>query len=131
MNSLDRSKELNQITLSFLDAFNRGDVDAIMSFFAENSVYEELHGKKNVGKNAIRESFKKLFSGKFGQIRFDEEDTFIDPSENKVMSSWALNIEMGGTLKSMRGLDLLHFENGLVTFKGTYVKAVEALYENN
>lgn len=131
MNSLDRSKELNQITLSFLDAFNRGDVDAIMSFFAENSVYEELHGKKNVGKSAIRESFKKLFSGKFGQIRFDEEDTFIDPSENKVMSSWALNIEMGGTLKSMRGLDLLHFENGLVTFKGTYVKAVEALYENN
>ena len=124
-----RSQELNQITLKFLNAFNQGDVDAIMSFFSADAVYEELHGKKNEGTEAIRKSFEKLFSGKFGKIQFDENDTFIDPSENKVMSSWDLSIDIDGTRKSMSGLDLLHFKGNLITFKGTFVKAVEALYK--
>ena len=130
MTNTKRTIELKELTLSFLAAFNKGDVDNIMSFFTDNAVYDELHGKKNVGKEAIRKSFERLFSGKFGQIRFDEEDTFIDASENKVMSSWTLNIDMDETPKTMRGLDILHFDGTLVNFKGTYVKAIEALYKD-
>lgn len=130
MPAANRTEELNRISVDFLAAFNRGDVDAIMSFFTEDAIYDEMHGKKNIGKAAIRKSFEKLFSGKFGEIRFDEKDTFIEASENKVMSSWILNIEIDGVPKAMHGLDLLHFDGDLVTFKGTYVKAVQGLYQD-
>ena len=130
MNISEREKELNQITLKFLDAFNRNDIDAVMSFFTEDATYNELHGKKNVGKENICKSFENLFCGKFGTVRFEEDDTFISVSENKVMSSWTLNLELEDAPKIMRGLDLLHFDGSLISFKGTYVKAVEALYQD-
>ena len=130
MTQNEREKELNAICLKFLDAFNKNDIDLVMSFFTEDAVYEEFHGKKNLGKSEIRKSFEKLFSGQFGKVRFDEDDTFISSSQNKVMSSWTLHLQISKAHKTMRGLDLLHFDGNLINFKGTYAKAAEALYQD-
>lgn len=125
----DRNVELRQLTDDFLLAFNRADVDGIMSFFSDDAVYEEFHGKVNEGKPAIRESFERLFAGKFGTIRFDEDDTFIDADAGKVMSSWRLYLEMDGEPKVLSGLDLLYFEGDTIVRKLTYAKAKQGLYE--
>jgi len=125
----DRYAELKQLTDEFLTAFNRADVDGIMDFFTEDAVYEEFHGKVNEGKPAIRKSFEGLFSGRFGTIRFDEDDTFIDAQTGKVMSSWRLHLEMEGQPVVLGGLDLLYFDGRHIARKLTYAKAKAGLYE--
>jgi ketosteroid isomerase-like protein len=125
----DRYSELKELSYDFLGAFNRADVDGIMSFFTADAVYEEFHGKICNGKSAIRKSFEGLFSGRFGTIRFDEDDTFIDSDADKVMSSWRLYLEMEGEPMVISGLDLLRFEGSKVVLKQTYMKAKVGLYE--
>jgi uncharacterized protein (TIGR02246 family) len=125
----DRYAELKQLGDEFLGVFNRADVDGIMSFFTDDAVYEELHGKMTEGKAAIRKSFEGLFSGRFGTIRFDEDDTFIDADAGKIMSSWKLHLDMDDEPKVLAGLDLLYFEGDKITRKLTYVKAKVGLYE--
>lgn len=125
----ERYAELKQLGDEFLGVFNRADVDGIMSFFTDDAVYEEFHGKVNEGKAAIRTSFEGLFSGRFGTIRFDEDDTFIDADDGKIMSSWSLHLDMDDEPKVLAGLDLLYFDGNKITRKLTYVKATAGLYE--
>jgi len=47
----------------FVDGFNRNDLDSVMSFFADDAIYDEFNGKRNVGKAAIRAAFEPQFTG--------------------------------------------------------------------
>lgn len=127
----NRYQELKQLTDEFLGSFNRGDVDGIMSFFTEDAVYEEFHGRVNEGASAIRTSFERLFSGRFGTIRFDEDDTFIDADAGKVMSSWDLHLDMDDKPVVLAGLDLLEFKGDKIARKLTYAKAEAGLYQES
>lgn len=118
----DRYRELHSLTLAFLDAFNRYDLDGVMSYFTDDAVYEELTGRVNHGRAAIRKAFAPQFEGKFGPIQFIEDDTFIDAGSGKIMSSWDMTIEKDGVPQVMRGLDLLHFVGDKIVLKQTYVK---------
>ena len=123
----DRHSELYAITLKFLDAFNRNDLDDVMSFFADEAVYEELHGKINDGKDVIREAFVPQFEGKYGKMEFIEDDTFIDADAGKIMSGWDLHMEKDGAPVVLKGLDLLQFEGDKIVRKQTFVKQKNAL----
>jgi ketosteroid isomerase-like protein len=105
----DRYRELHDLSVAFLDAFNRYDLDGVMSYFSADAVYEELTGRVNHGLEAIRKAFAPQFEGKFGPIQFIEDDTFIDASSGKIMSSWDMTIDKDGEPLVMRGLDLIHF----------------------
>jgi len=106
---------------AFVDAFNRRDLDAVMGFFDERAIYDELTGTRHVGKAAVREAFVPQFRGDYGPITFDEEDLFVDEVTGKAMVSWVCRLE--GKSGGWRGLDVLCFENGLVVEKRTYTKA--------
>jgi ketosteroid isomerase-like protein len=100
-----------------------------MAFFADGAVYEEMHGPIREGKAAIRKAFEALFSKRFGDMRFDEEDTFVDADAGKVMISWALQLSaLDGKPVKLRGLDLLWFEGDRLVRKLTYCKAKEPRY---
>ena len=122
-----RHKELYAITLKFLDAFNRNDLDDVMSYFTDDAVYEELHGNINAGKAAIRAAFEPQFDGKYGRMEFVEDDTFIDPGAGKIMSSWILHMEPEGSATKLEGLDLLYFKGDKIHRKRTFVKQAEPL----
>lgn len=124
----DRRAELHTLTLDFLEAFNRNDLDAVMASFTADADYDELNGRPNHGKDAIRAAFEPQFAGEFGTMNFVEEDTFIDAESGKVMSSWALHTTRDGATTVLRGLDLLHFEGSLIRLKQTYVKAKQPRY---
>jgi ketosteroid isomerase-like protein len=123
----DRHSELYAITLKFLDAFNRNHLDDVMSFFTDDVVYEELHGKINDGKEAVRQAFVPQFEGKFGKMKFIEDDTFIDCDAGKVMSSWTVHLEKDGGPMTMEGLDLLDFEGDKIARKRSFVKQKDPL----
>jgi len=123
-----RYQQLKTLADSFTATFNRHDLDACMSYFHEHAVYEELHGRRNEGLAAIRKAFEGLFSKKFGTMRFDEDDTFIDETSGKVMASWRLHLTMDGKPVALAGLDLLYFDGDKLVRKLTYCKAKQPLY---
>jgi uncharacterized protein (TIGR02246 family) len=116
-------EELDRQVLAFTDAFNRDDLEAVMDTFADDAIYDEFNGVRHEGKAAIRAAFEPQFSGKYGVIRFLEEDRFLDVASGKAMISWTCTLETDDGPVGWRGLDLLHFEDGKLTQKHTYAKA--------
>ena len=116
-------EELESLVARFTDAFNREDLEAVMAFFAEDAVYDEFDGKQRSGKAEIRAAFEPQFRGDFGRMRFVTEDLFVDPVSGKGLISWLCTTERKGVIRGWRGLDILHFANGLVATKQTYAKA--------
>ena len=126
---VERSR-LGDLVLRFTDAFNREDLDGVMSFMAEDAIYDEFNGRRHRGKAAIREAFVPQFRGDFGKIRFQAEDVFVDEESGKALIRWLCTLETEERTGGWRGLDILHFENGLVKEKLTYAKATVPLIES-
>ncbi|MEQ8234916.1 MAG: nuclear transport factor 2 family protein [Gammaproteobacteria bacterium] len=124
----DRSQQLDRLAREFLDAFNRNDLDAVMAFFTDDAVYEEMNGRRDVGRDAIRAAFEPQFAGDHGRLTFNEDDTFVDAEAGKVMSSWTLEVATDSRTSTLRGLDLLVFDGDRITLKQTYAKAAKPLY---
>ena len=114
---------LARLTRDFTDSFNRDDLDAVMSYFAEDAVYDEFDGRRHVGIAAIRAAFVPQFRGDFGRIRFHEEDLFVDPAAGRALISWTCTLEREGKTRAWRGLDVLHVRDGRIVVKETYAKA--------
>ena len=115
--------ELEDLVVRFTDAFNREDLDAVMAFFADDGIYDEFDGRQRKGKDAIRAAFEPQFRGDFGRMRFVTEDLFVDPASGKGLIRWLCTTERNGKIRGWRGLDVLHFRNGLLVEKQTYAKA--------
>ena len=116
-------EEIEKMTLDFTDAFNRDDLEAVMSFFTEDGIYEELNARRSAGKAAIRAAFEPQFKGAFGKVRFVQEDLFVDAAAGKSMIAWTCTLETPRGPAAWRGLDLLHWRGGKLALKQTYCKA--------
>jgi len=123
-----RYQELKSLAEAFTETFNRHDLDATMAFFSDDAVYEEMHGPRREGKDAIRKAFEPLFSRRFGTMHFAEDDLFIDAEAGKVMASWFLHLTLDDKPVVLSGLDLLYFNGDLLVRKATYCKAKTPRY---
>lgn len=121
-NPADRAA-LETLVIDFTEAFNRENIVEVMSYFAEDAIYDEFDDVRHVGKTAIRRAFEPQFAGAFGRMRFHTEDMFLDVAQGKTMIRWVLTLEEADRQGAWRGLDILHFENGKLTQKHTYCKA--------
>ena len=121
--------DLEDLVVRFTETFNRDDLDGVMSFMAEDAVYDEFNGSVSRGREAIRKAFVPQFRGDFGTIRFHTEDLFVDPETGKALIRWRCTLERDGRTDGWRGLDILHFEDGLLKQKLTYAKARIPLLE--
>jgi ketosteroid isomerase-like protein len=123
MATTDRAA-LEKLVIDFTEAFNREDLDEIMSCMAEDAIYDEFNGTRSVGKAAIRAAFMPQFRGDFGTIRFHTEDMILDVEAGKAMIRWLCTLEEETRQGGYRGLDILHFnDDGLLVEKHTYCKA--------
>ena len=118
----DRRQELLTLTDRFVDAFNRMNLDDVVSFFSENAVYEDSSGGRHVGHEAIRTAFEPLVGGSRGRIRFDGEDVFAEVETGKVLASWRLNLDKDGDVSVIRGIDVLEFQGNKLAKKLAYMK---------
>jgi len=115
---------LERLVTGFTEAFNREDLDEVMSYFADDAVYDEFNGARSVGPAAIRRAFEPQFAGAFGRMRFHTEDMFLDVACGKALIRWTLTLEEPDRQGAYRGLDILHFRpDGLLAEKHTYCKA--------
>ena len=127
---MDREK-LAKLVVDFTDAFNRDDLDGVMSFMAADAIYDEFNGTVNRGAAAIRAAFVPQFRGDYGKLRFHTEDLFVDASAGKALIRWSCTLETKRGPATWRGLDILHVANGRITEKLTYAKAKVPLLEEN
>ncbi len=116
-------EELKRHVLAFTDAFNQEDLGGVMAYMADDAVYDEFNGRRAEGAAAIREAFEPQFAGKFGTMRFREEDLILDAEAKSAMISWTCTLESPDRFGGWRGLDLLFFNDaGKVVRKETYAK---------
>ena len=120
---------LEALVIDFTEAFNRESIEEVMSYFAEDAIYDEFHGARHRGREAIRAAFVPQFRGDYGRMRFHTEDMFLDVAAGKALIRWLLTLETGTRSGGWRGLDILHFENGKLKEKHTYAKAKQPLIE--
>ena len=123
MTNDDARAALERLVIDFTGAFNREDLDAVMSCFAEGALYDEFNGIRSIGKAAIRKAFEPQFAGAYGRMRFHTEDLFLDVAAGKALIRWTLTLEEDSRAGAYRGLDILHFDAGRLVEKHTYCKA--------
>lgn len=110
-----------------MDAFNRHDLDAIMTFFAEDAVMEmprgpEPWGMRYAGKAAVRDGLASRFTG-IPDVRYSEARHWV--CGDRGVSEWLLTgTTTEGERIAVRGCDLWEFRGDLVIRKDSYWKRV-------
>jgi ketosteroid isomerase-like protein len=113
---------------AFLDAFNRHDLDSIMSFFADDCVFYMPRGAKPrgdrfIGKDEVRAGLAKRFEG-IPDVHYGDDRHWVCGDDFGV-SEWTLTgTSAAGERIEVRGADLLEFANGQITRKDSFWKIV-------
>ena len=124
----DQYDQLTAIARAFLDSFNDGDVDTMMTYFDQaDCVYEDPTGGIHKGPSAVRAALEPNFTGVWGKVRYDLEDLVADPRKNTALAYWTLNMTRGDVCRRLRGTDILKFRDGKLVSKLCYVKAKQTL----
>ncbi len=112
-----------------LEAFNRHDLDAIMSQFADDCVLEfprgpDVWGRRFVGKDEVRRGLGDRLEG-IPDVRYVDDDHFA--SGNRGVSEWTITgTTVDGERIEVRGCDLWTFgDDDRVTRKDSFWKLRE------
>jgi steroid delta-isomerase-like uncharacterized protein len=112
----------------FLDAFNRHDLDAIMSFFTDDCVLQMPRGpapsgRAAVGKDAVRALLATRFEG-LPDVHYGDDRHFI--AGDRGVSEWLLTgTTRSGERVEVRGCDLFEFRGDKIARKDSFWKIVE------
>jgi steroid delta-isomerase-like uncharacterized protein len=114
-----------ELLKGFLEAFNRHDLDSIMSYFAEDCVFymprgAAPRGDRYVGKNEVRAGLAKRFEG-IPDVHYGEDRHWV--CDDFAVSEWTLTgTTSSGQKIEVRGVDLLEFAEGKITRKDSFWK---------
>lgn len=117
-----------QTLKDILDAFNQHDLDAIMSFFADDCSFDmprgpDPWGSRYTGKADVRRALATRFAG-LPDVHYGEDRHWL--SGNLGVSEWLLTgTTPDGREVRVRGCDLWEFADGKVIRKDSYWKIVE------
>ncbi len=113
---------------AFLEAFNRHDLDAIMSFIADDCVFESPRGpdpwgRRYEGKEEVRQGLGARFTG-LPDVHYGEDRHMVHGDRG--VSEWLLTgTTPQGQRVRVRGCDLFEFRGGKIVRKDSYWKIVE------
>jgi ketosteroid isomerase-like protein len=115
-----------QVLHQVLDAFNRHDLDSIMSYFAEGCVFDsprgpELCGRRFVGKDEVRQGLASRFEG-IPDVHYGDDDHFACGTRGA--SEWTISgTTVDGERIEVRGCDLWTFgDEGELVRKDSFWK---------
>ena len=119
-------KELSKSLVDAVgDAFNDNDIDAVMSFFAKDAIFDHAigpspNGKRFIGYDEIRNVFNGLFE-KVESVHWKTLDCRI--IGNKAFCEYRRTARFNdGLEEEFLSVDILTFSEGLITHKDTYYK---------
>lgn len=114
-----------EVLQAFADAWNRHDVDALMSFMADDCVFEasagpEVCGTRYAGREAVRAAFEDVWAT-FPDAHWGGARHFV--CGDRGVSEWTFTgTRADGTRVEVRGCDLFTFRNGKIALKNSYRK---------
>jgi steroid delta-isomerase-like uncharacterized protein len=109
----------------FADAWNRHDLDALMSMMTDDCVFEasagpDVNGQRSEGTPAVRAAFAAVFDA-FPDARWANPGHFIAGSRG--VSEWTFTgTHRDGTPVEVTGCDLFTFRDGRIAVKNSYRK---------
>jgi ketosteroid isomerase-like protein len=113
---------------AFLDAFNRHDIDEIMTFFGDHPVFDfprchHAWGSRAEGREEVRRLLATRFEG-VPDVHYGDDRHFVCGSRG--VSEWLLTgTTRDGKAIRVRGCDLFEFDGGKIVRKDSYWKIVE------
>jgi ketosteroid isomerase-like protein len=121
-----------ELLKEFLEAFNRHDLDAIMSYFADECVFymprgAGPRGDKFVGKDEVRAGLAQRLQG-IPDVHYGEDTHWVAGDGALGVSEWTLTgTPVTGQKKQIRvrGVDLLEFSNGKIIRKDSFWKILQ------
>ena len=110
---------------AFADAWNRHDVDALMSFMTEDCVFEasagpDICGDRYVGSEAVRASFADVWAV-FPDAHWGGGCHFVHGDRG--VSEWTFTgTRLDGSRVEVHGCDLFTFTGSKISLKNSYRK---------
>lgn len=114
-----------EVLQAFADAWNRHDVDALMSYMAEGCVFEssvgdDVCGTRYVGREKVRAGFAEVW-GVFPDAQWRNARHFVQGDRG--VSEWTFTgTRADGTRVEVHGCDLFTFRGGKILVKNSYRK---------
>lgn len=111
---------------AFADAWNRHDVDALMSFMTDDCVFEssagpDICGTRYVGEKAVRAGFAEVWAV-FPDAHWGSARHFVH--QDRGVSEWTFTgTRSDGTRVEVHGCDLFTFKDGKIALKNSYRKS--------
>ncbi|MDE1948001.1 MAG: nuclear transport factor 2 family protein [Burkholderiales bacterium] len=114
-----------EMLLAFAAAWNRHDLDALMSFMSDDCAFHaaaggELLGRSFVGREAVRQGFPLVWQT-FPDAAWNDPEIFI-AGDRGVMESTFSGSKPDGTRVEMRMVDVFTFRDGKISVKNAYRK---------
>jgi taurine dehydrogenase small subunit len=109
----------------FADAWNRHDVDALMSFMTDDCVFEasagpDVSGTRYAGRDAVRSGFAEVWET-FPDAHWGSARHFV--IGDRGVSEWTFTgTRADGTRVEVHGCDLFTFRDGKIAVKDSYRK---------
>ncbi len=119
---------------AFADAWNRHDIDALMSFMSDDCVFEassgpDICGTRYAGREAVRAGFAEVW-GTFPDARWGNPRHFVHGDRG--VSEWIFTgTRLDGTRVEVQGCDLFVFRDGKIALKNSYRKNRSSLGGTN
>jgi steroid delta-isomerase-like uncharacterized protein len=119
------SDELLHLLDQFAQAWNRHDVEALMSMMTEDGVYEasagpSANGERFAGKDAVRAAFQSIFD-RFPDAHWGGARHFV--SGNRGLSEWTFTgTTKDGARVEVDGCDVFTFRDGKIAVKNSFRK---------
>ncbi len=110
---------------AFADAWNRHDIDAMMSFMADDCVFElssgpDVNGKRFEGTEQVRACYQAVLDA-FPDGRWNATTHFVNGDRG--VSQWVFTgTSADGSRVEVNGCDLFAFRDGKIAVKDSYRK---------
>jgi steroid delta-isomerase-like uncharacterized protein len=114
-----------EVLEAFADAWNRHDLDALMSFMTDDCVFEasagpDVSGTRYAGRDAVRAGFAEVFAA-FPDAHWGNARHFV--VRERGVSEWTFTgTRLDGTRVEVHGCDLLTLRGGKIALKNSYRK---------
>jgi len=117
--------DLVRLLGAFADAWNRHDIDALMSMMTDDPVFEasagpRVCGERHEGREAVRSAYQAVFA-QFPDARWADARHFVIGTRG--VSEWTFTgTRRDGTRVEVNGCDLFTFRNGKIALKNSFRK---------
>ena len=117
--------ELEKLLAAFAEAWNRHDVDALMSMMTDDGVFaasagNHVNGERHEGQQAVRAAYAAVFT-QYPDAHWGDARHFV--TGDRGVSEWTFTGTLNdGQRVEVSGCDVFTFRNGKIAVKNSFRK---------